>query len=227
MDKQTQADYYWIKRWLARLLRFVESQPIILFASDVNINWLYVIVILAKLPPIFDCMIFSCVSEVPDVIDYSYHVISCWLVVRNKAVRYCRDNEASRIIKIVHIAADLDEVPVDFADSIRILNACYPSFRIDATVIEGEFNPETVQEVAQFFGMSRHNIFIGCPGPNFKHSVADFGGVRIITARQNKSEKSRVLAMTTLDGPPVAPAGMMSAYARCVFVICSQHVCEM
>lgn len=41
LDKQTQADYYWVKRWLARLLRFVESQPIILFASDVNINWLY------------------------------------------------------------------------------------------------------------------------------------------------------------------------------------------
>lgn len=153
------------------------------------------------------------------MVDSNFHC----LFFRNKAVRYCRDNEASRIIKIVHIAADLDSVPVDFADSVRILNACYPHFRIDATVIEGEFNPDTVQEVAQFFGLSRHSIFIGCPGPNFKFSIAEFGGARIITARQNKSEKTRVLAMSTLDAPPVVPAGM-SAYARFVKFALFHHL---
>jgi len=92
----TQRDFIWIKNTLVRLMRYLESQPILLLAKKLNIHWL------------------------------------------SKAVRYCRDNESSRVIRIVHIASDLDAVPGDFAELVRVLNASYPRYRIDATVIEGE-----------------------------------------------------------------------------------------
>ena len=65
----------------------------------------------------------------------------------------------------------------------------------------GEFDPETVSEIAQFFGLSKNNVFIGCPGPSFKFKISEFGGVRIITSRAGHADKSRELLMTKLEKP--------------------------
>ena len=54
-----------------------------------------------------------------------------------------------------------------------------------------QFNPETIFEIAQFFGMSRHSAFIGCPGPRFRWKLAEFGGVRIITSRSEVCRAQR------------------------------------
>jgi hypothetical protein len=107
----------------------------------------------------------------------------------NDAIRYCDENESSQIIKIVHFTPDAKQAPADFTELVQLINKCYPRFRIDATVVEGEFSPDMVREIAEFFGMSRHSTFLGCPGVNFEFSMADFGGARIITGPRGGSKE--------------------------------------
>lgn len=44
----------------------------------------------------------------------------------------------------------------------------------------GEFTPATVDTVSRQLEISKAQMFMACPGVNFKHSFGDFSGVRII-----------------------------------------------
>ena len=124
-----------------------------------------------------------------------------------KALRYCENNEAARVIRIVHFTDDLATVPENFTSLVDLLSEIFPRFRIDVTIRQGEFNPWAVKEVVEGLGASEHSAFIGCPGEEFPFKLSDFGGLRIITshAALHRYEEDYV-AQAELDGEAQAAA---------------------
>lgn len=111
-------------------------------------------------------------------------------------MQYVRDNEATRVIKIIHIVNNLESIPDFFLSNTKTLNECYPECRIDASVFEGEFSPEMLNQIAAHFGVSNHFIFIGCPtysGSSMRFDLAELGGVRIITGCEKHFIAPKVL----------------------------------
>jgi hypothetical protein len=49
-------------------------------------------------------------------------------------------------------------------------------------VVRGEFTPVSVRLLTASFGTTNHSAFIGCPGADFPYTLAEFGGMRIITS---------------------------------------------
>lgn len=43
-----------------------------------------------------------------------------------------------------------------------------------------EFTPATVDAVSRQLDITKAQMFMACPGTNFRYSFGDFGGVRII-----------------------------------------------
>ena len=108
-----------------------------------------------------------------------------WL---NEAIQYVRENEATRLIKVVHICDDVSLIPEHFDKTIQILNDAYPSHRIDATVFEGHFTPEMLNNIASMLNVSKHSMLIGCPSQNSsRFNFAELGGARIISSEQSCS----------------------------------------
>ena len=120
-----------------------------------------------------------------------------WL---NEAIQYVRDNEATRVIKVVHIVDDISDIPEFLEQNIQTLNDEYPSLRIDANVFEGNFSPEMLNNIASFFNISKHSIFIGCPGYRAsRFNFADLGGARIITSCHKQQVSTPRVRRSLLD----------------------------
>jgi len=99
----------------------------------------------------------------------------------NKAILYCRDNELTNWIKIVHVY-DGERPPDNFVKNIEFLDHCYPKIRLDLITVKGVFNPETVEKLSQMLSVPKNFMFFACPHTNqLPHAIASFGGVRMIT----------------------------------------------
>ncbi|MBP2667712.1 MAG: family permease, partial [Firmicutes bacterium] len=68
----------------------------------------------------------------------------------------------------------------DLAADIRFLDRAYPEIDIEFVVHQGTFGPDTIQELSAKWSIPPNFMFIGSPQNDFKYSLADLGGVRLI-----------------------------------------------
>lgn len=54
--------------------------------------------------------------------------------------------------------------------------------------MRGEFKPSVIPWICQELGVQPNQVFIGCPGSTFEHSLSELGGVRVITHFKRKVE---------------------------------------
>lgn len=100
--------------------------------------------------------------------------------VMNKAIQYIKKNEDAGVIKFIHFYENLEDIPEDLEKNHRMLDEVYPKIQIDLIFVLGEYSPATVDAVSRQLEISKAQMFMACPGDNFKHAFGDFGGVRII-----------------------------------------------
>eukprot|EP00291_Cryptomonas_curvata_P000973 CAMPEP_0172189052 /NCGR_PEP_ID=MMETSP1050-20130122/22299_1 /TAXON_ID=233186 /ORGANISM="Cryptomonas curvata, Strain CCAP979/52" /LENGTH=676 /DNA_ID=CAMNT_0012863683 /DNA_START=76 /DNA_END=2104 /DNA_ORIENTATION=+ len=88
------------------------------------------------------------------------------LEVLNKALAYIHLNELTEWIKVVHVFTDLEGPAVQsIAESLAIIDRCYPKMLLDLVLVEGEFCPELVMQVSDALQVPRNFMFITAPGP--------------------------------------------------------------
>lgn len=97
----------------------------------------------------------------------------------NKAILYVKDNETTGHIKLVHFY-ESGEPLEGFEISHQLLDRVYPKMQIELILIEGVFGPEAVHRVSKKLGVPISQMFIACPGSDFRYSISELGGVRII-----------------------------------------------
>ncbi|KAI9280283.1 amino acid permease-domain-containing protein [Umbelopsis sp. AD052] len=100
--------------------------------------------------------------------------------ILNKAIMYCQNNEPTGNIKIVHLYESLEDIPKHFEANHSILDEIYPKIQIDLIFIQGIFNPSTVDAISRQLEIPTSLMFITCPGKNFRYSIAEFNGMRIV-----------------------------------------------
>nr|WP_276897995.1 APC family permease [Pedobacter kyonggii] len=101
------------------------------------------------------------------------------VAVLNRVMIYVEENEATKKLKIVHIA-NSDSDNENLKSDIRVLDRAYPEIDIDFVEMEGEFGPELIERLSQEWGIPKNFMFIGAPGDKFPYHVSELGGVRLI-----------------------------------------------
>jgi hypothetical protein len=101
--------------------------------------------------------------------------------VMNKAVLYIQNNEDVTWIKFVHVFEVEEEIPDKLREHVRMLDLAYPNHRIDLLLVQGTFNPETLEALSQHLNLPKHQMFIACPNKESPFDVGTLGGVRMIT----------------------------------------------
>lgn len=99
--------------------------------------------------------------------------------ILNRVMMYVEDNEATKRLKIVHIAnseSNNDNLKKD----IEVLDRAYPDIDIAFVEITGQFGPEIIDELSQKWNIPKNFMFIGSPGNKFPYHVSELGGVRLI-----------------------------------------------
>ena len=99
----------------------------------------------------------------------------------NKAVLYCRANEETQHIRVVHIYNTQEDIPPRILRNVSVLDEEYPRMKVDLVLVQGAFSPEMVDYLAGQLGVRRNLMFMSCPKRDFKHKVETLGGVRIIS----------------------------------------------
>eukprot|EP00003_Mantamonas_plastica_P024734 TRINITY_DN4674_c0_g1_i3.p1 TRINITY_DN4674_c0_g1~~TRINITY_DN4674_c0_g1_i3.p1 ORF type:complete len:143 (+),score=38.05 TRINITY_DN4674_c0_g1_i3:33-461(+) len=103
------------------------------------------------------------------------------LSVLNKAILYVRENELTDSMYIAHVYKEESKIPSMLREHVRMLDHCYPKIRIDLVLVQGKFNPDTVQAISKQLSIDTNFMFISCPdSQSFKHDFSALGGVRVI-----------------------------------------------
>ncbi|GAB2971779.1 hypothetical protein GCM10027049_01720 [Mucilaginibacter puniceus] len=101
------------------------------------------------------------------------------VAILNRVMIYVEDNEATKKLKIVHIANE-DSNNENLKKDIEVLDRAYPDIDIDFVEIEGRFGPEIVEKLSLEWGIPKNFMFIGAPSNKFPYHVSELGGVRLI-----------------------------------------------
>ncbi|QPH40595.1 APC family permease [Pedobacter endophyticus] len=97
----------------------------------------------------------------------------------NRVMIYVEENEATRKLKIVHIANEGSNNE-NLKKDIEVLDRAYPEIDIDFVEIEGQFGPDMVNTLSEKWKIPKNFMFIGSPGDKFPYHVSELGGVRLI-----------------------------------------------
>ncbi len=98
----------------------------------------------------------------------------------NNAILYVQRNEHTNRVKIVTVVKDAKAVPEKLSQDIAFLDEAYPNIDIDFVVLEGDFGPQMIQDLAQQWNIPVNLMFIGSPAGKLIYGLADLGGVRMI-----------------------------------------------
>lgn len=96
-----------------------------------------------------------------------------------RMVLYVRQNEETSCIKVVHFIDSEKGVPPELEENSRVLDEAFPEVTIDIVLVQASFEPASVAALAHKIDIPTALMFIGCPGPNFPHSINELG-TRII-----------------------------------------------
>ena len=98
----------------------------------------------------------------------------------NKVMLYIKNNEPTRILKIVAVIDQEHTVTPNLKKDIEVLDRAYPDIHIQFVEEEGVFGPEKIKELSKRWGIPTNFMFIGSPGDKFPYKIQELGDVRLI-----------------------------------------------
>jgi hypothetical protein len=101
------------------------------------------------------------------------------VAILNRVMIYVEENEATKRLKIVHIANE-NSNNTALKKDIGVLDRAYPHIDIEFLEIEGKFGPDIIDELSEKWDIPKNFMFIGSPSDKFSYHVSELGGVRLI-----------------------------------------------
>ncbi len=98
----------------------------------------------------------------------------------NRAALYVLENEQTKLLKVVYVHDEDEEIPPQLARHLKEIDHLYPQLRIDFLTVRGVFGPELIEKLSRRLDVPKNYMFIGTPSDHFPHSIDDLGGVRLI-----------------------------------------------
>ena len=91
-----------------------------------------------------------------------------------------RQNELTKRVRVVHVYKNREDVPEHLKRNLKLLDEVYPEIRIELVLAQGNFDPQTIQEISKRYRVPQNYMFIGHPSQNFPYRLEELGGVRLI-----------------------------------------------
>ncbi|MBC8768615.1 APC family permease [Arenibacter sp. BSSL-BM3] len=98
----------------------------------------------------------------------------------NKVMLYIKNNEPTRILKIVAVVDEEHFIAPKLKEDIGVLDRAYPDIHIHFVEEKGVFGPEKIKELSKRWGIPTNFMFIGSPGDKFPYKIQELGDVRLI-----------------------------------------------
>jgi amino acid transporter len=98
----------------------------------------------------------------------------------NKVMLYIKNNESTRILKIVAIINEEHAIVPNLKMDIKVLDRAYPNIHIQFVEEQGVFGPDKIKELSKRWGIPVNFMFIGSPGDKFPYKIQELGDVRLI-----------------------------------------------
>lgn len=98
----------------------------------------------------------------------------------NRAALYVLRNEQTKRLIVAHVYQKEEDIPADLAEHLAEIDRFYPELRVDFLAVQGDFTPETIDELSKRLGVPHNYMFISTPGDHFPHRIETLGGVRLI-----------------------------------------------
>jgi|LauGreDrversion4_2_1035121.scaffolds.fasta_scaffold312151_2 hypothetical protein len=103
--------------------------------------------------------------------------------------QYIQSNEAGSWLKVVHFFTDPTSPMLEaLANNLQTVDKCFPALHIDLILVKGLFCPEAVHQLAEHLKVPKTNMLMACPSEAFLYRIEEFGGVRIVTRRRQRSD---------------------------------------
>ncbi|MBU2906267.1 APC family permease [Arenibacter algicola] len=98
----------------------------------------------------------------------------------NKVMLYIKNNEPTRILKIVAVINEEHTITPNLKKDIEVLDRAYPDIHIQFIEEVGVFGPDKIKELSKRWGIPTNFMFIGSPGDKFPYKIQELGDVRLI-----------------------------------------------
>ncbi|MBP7156933.1 MAG: APC family permease [Flavobacteriales bacterium] len=102
------------------------------------------------------------------------------VAVLNQVMMYVEENEITKMLRIVTVLKEGQQVPGSFVSDLNVLDRAYPDIHVEFVQITGQFGPDLVQRLSKEWKIPTNFMFIGSPGDRFPYRVSELGGVRLI-----------------------------------------------
>jgi len=98
----------------------------------------------------------------------------------NRAALYVLKNEQTRLLTVVYVYCNEEDIPSDLAEYLVTIDHLYPQLQINFLAVQGTFGPDLIEALSRRLGVPKNYMFIGTPGDDFAHELVTLGGVRLI-----------------------------------------------
>ncbi len=98
----------------------------------------------------------------------------------NKAIMYVYENEITSKMKIVTVVNEKRHVSDAFMSDFDALDRAYPEIKLEYIQVDGEFNPELINQLSAKWKIPTNFMFISSPGDKFPYRISELNGVRLI-----------------------------------------------
>jgi len=120
----------------------------------------------------------------------------------NECIQYVIENEDANHCRVVHSYKDEEKIPRHLVNYAQILDATYPSIKLDVVFVKASFGPSLIDFLSFEWGVPPNLMFITCPASlEAGKRIEDLRGVRVIMGHENEAygEEQRIAVLRDVD----------------------------
>jgi len=106
----------------------------------------------------------------------------------NECIQYVIENEDANHCRVVHSYKDEEKIPRQLVNYAQILDATYPSIKLDVVFVKAAFGPSLIDFLSSEWGVPPNLMFITCPASEEAGKrIEDLRGVRVIMGHEEEA----------------------------------------
>merc|ERR1712008_366216 len=106
----------------------------------------------------------------------------------NECIQYVIENEDANHCRVVHSYKDEEKIPRQLVNYAQILDATYPSIKLDVVFVKAAFGPSLIDFLSSEGGVPPNLMFITCPASEEAGKrIEDLRGVRVIMGHEEEA----------------------------------------
>mmetsp|Transcript_30653 Transcript_30653/g.60133 ORF Transcript_30653/g.60133 Transcript_30653/m.60133 type:complete len:729 (+) Transcript_30653:58-2244(+) len=146
--------------------------------------------------------VISCKHEIQQESSVVYFSKTANICRLNECIQYVIENEDANHCRVVHSYKDEETIPRQLVYYAQILDATYPSIKLDVVFVKAAFGPPLIDFLSSEWGVPPNLMFITCPASEEAGKrIEDLRGVRVIMGHEEEefAEEQQIPVLRDVD----------------------------